>query len=226
MCTTRRWYLSRSTGRFWRGRGQPARRFARALPGGGGRGAAVRRAGGGFACGLAELQTLLDEWARQNGAAIDYIHGADVARRLAAEGAASLLLPVIPKEELFVQVRLHGALPRQGVFHGRGARQALLSGMQENPAMTKITLRKTRETRVRSGASLAVRLGIERVEGESAAGVAEVYSARARSWPARCTTPPRRSPCASSPRTTSPSTRISSRGACARPGSTASAFAT
>ena len=66
----------------------------------------------GFACGLAELQPLLDEWARHNGAAIDYIHGADVARRLAAEGAASLFLPVIPKEELFAQVRLHGALQR------------------------------------------------------------------------------------------------------------------
>lgn len=72
----------------------------------------------GFACGLAELQPLLDEWARQNGATIDYIHGADVARRLAAEGAASLLLPVIPKEELFAQVRLHGALPRKAFSMG------------------------------------------------------------------------------------------------------------
>ena len=41
-----------------------------------------------------------------------------MARRLAAEGAASLLLPVIPKEELFAQVRLHGALPRKAFSMG------------------------------------------------------------------------------------------------------------
>lgn len=111
--------MSRSTGRFLAGtRPACAPLCARASR----RGRARRccAAGGrkGFACGLAELQPLLDEWARQNGAAIDYIHGADVARRLAAEGAASLLLPVIPKEELFAQVRLHGALPRKAFSMG------------------------------------------------------------------------------------------------------------
>ena len=44
--------------------------------------------------------------------------------------------------------------------------------------MTKITLRKTRETRVRSGHPWLYASEIERVEGESAAGVAEVYSAK------------------------------------------------
>lgn len=44
--------------------------------------------------------------------------------------------------------------------------------------MTKITLRKTRETRVRSGHPWLYTSEIERVEGESAAGVAEVYSAK------------------------------------------------
>ena len=43
--------------------------------------------------------------------------------------------------------------------------------------MTKITLRKTRETRVRSGHPWLYASEIERVEVESAAGVAEVYSA-------------------------------------------------
>ena len=44
--------------------------------------------------------------------------------------------------------------------------------------MTKITLRKTRETRVRGGHPWLYASEIERVEGESAAGVAEVYSAK------------------------------------------------
>ena len=44
--------------------------------------------------------------------------------------------------------------------------------------MTKITLRKTRETRVRSGHPWLYASEIERVEGENAAGVAEVYSAK------------------------------------------------
>ena len=44
--------------------------------------------------------------------------------------------------------------------------------------MTKITLRKTRETRVRSGHPWLYASEIERVEGESASGVAEVYSAK------------------------------------------------
>ena len=43
---------------------------------------------------------------------------AELARRLAAEGAAGLLLPVIPKGELFAQVRLHGALPRKAFSMG------------------------------------------------------------------------------------------------------------
>lgn len=44
--------------------------------------------------------------------------------------------------------------------------------------MTKITLRKTRETRVRSGHPWLYASEIERVEGENAAGVAEVYSSK------------------------------------------------
>ncbi len=44
--------------------------------------------------------------------------------------------------------------------------------------MTKITLRKTRETRVRGGHPWLYASEIERVEGESAAGVAEVYSSK------------------------------------------------
>ena len=44
--------------------------------------------------------------------------------------------------------------------------------------MTKITLRKTRETRVRGGHPWLYASEIERVEGENAAGVAEVYSAK------------------------------------------------
>ena len=67
----------------------------------------------GFACGLAELQPLLDEWARQNGAAIDYIHGADNVRALARAGAVGVILPDFAKSDLFRGVVLGGVLPKK-----------------------------------------------------------------------------------------------------------------
>ena len=55
---------------------------------------------------------------RENGAEVDYIHGADVVRKLAAEGAVGMLLQVLNKKELFPQVRAYGALPRKAFSMG------------------------------------------------------------------------------------------------------------
>ena len=62
------------------------------------------------------LQVFLDEYcAAHPGSRIDYIHGADVAQRLAEEreDAIAFLLPAMGKEELFPTVIHDGVLPRK-----------------------------------------------------------------------------------------------------------------
>ena len=61
------------------------------------------------------LQSFLDSFlAEQPNARIDYVHGEDVARRLARQpNAAAFLLPALGKEELFPSVLRDGALPRK-----------------------------------------------------------------------------------------------------------------
>ena len=61
------------------------------------------------------LQSFLDAHVEKHaGASIDYIHGADVARRLAAAPhCTGFLLPALDKRELFRSVILDGALPRK-----------------------------------------------------------------------------------------------------------------
>ncbi len=62
------------------------------------------------------LQVFLDEYcAAHPGSRIDYIHGADVAQRLAQEReeAIAFLLPPMGKEELFPTVIHDGVLPRK-----------------------------------------------------------------------------------------------------------------
>ncbi len=63
---------------------------------------------------VGSLQTFLDEYLHENGGNIDYIHGADVVRRLCANGSAiGFLLPSMKKSELFPTVIKDGALPRK-----------------------------------------------------------------------------------------------------------------
>ena len=62
------------------------------------------------------LQTFLDEFlAAHPQSRIDYVHGADVARKLARErkDAIAFLLPAMDKEELFPTVIHDGVLPRK-----------------------------------------------------------------------------------------------------------------
>ncbi len=78
------------------------------------------RVGGGIlrfgkeALPLEALQSALDEYLSLRGGSIDYIHGEDVALRLAREeGSIVFLLPRIEKEELFRTIARGGALPRK-----------------------------------------------------------------------------------------------------------------
>ncbi|WP_297235022.1 DUF1015 domain-containing protein [uncultured Flavonifractor sp.] len=60
------------------------------------------------------LQPFLDTYVKEHGGRIDYIHGADVARTLAARpGNLAFLLPAMGKEQLFPTVIHDGALPRK-----------------------------------------------------------------------------------------------------------------
>lgn len=63
---------------------------------------------------VGSVQSFLDGYLKENGGKIDYIHGADVVKRLsAAPRSAGILLPDMGKEELFPTVIKDGALPRK-----------------------------------------------------------------------------------------------------------------
>jgi len=60
------------------------------------------------------LQGFLDTWMAEHGGRVDYIHGEDVVRRLAAQkGCIGFLLPPMAKGKLFPTVIFDGALPRK-----------------------------------------------------------------------------------------------------------------
>ncbi|MBR1739251.1 MAG: DUF1015 domain-containing protein [Ruminococcus sp.] len=63
---------------------------------------------------VGSLQNFLDNYVRDNGAKVDYIHGAEVVRELSKkDGAVGFLLPDMGKNELFPTVIVDGALPRK-----------------------------------------------------------------------------------------------------------------
>ncbi|MBR1672719.1 MAG: DUF1015 domain-containing protein [Fretibacterium sp.] len=60
------------------------------------------------------LQGWLDGWLARNGGEVDYIHGDEALRRLAAEdGAVGFLLPPIDKGQFFQWIVSEGVLPRK-----------------------------------------------------------------------------------------------------------------
>ena len=63
---------------------------------------------------LEALQGELDQYLASEGGSIDYIHGEDVALKLAREdGAIAFILPRIEKDELFRTIARSGVLPRK-----------------------------------------------------------------------------------------------------------------
>ena len=63
---------------------------------------------------VGSLQMFIDEYIRQHGGSVDYIHGDDVTKNLAREeGNIGFLLPNMKKTDLFKTVILDGALPRK-----------------------------------------------------------------------------------------------------------------
>ena len=80
------------------------------------------------------LQPFLDAYVKEHGGSIDYIHGADVARDLAARpGNIAFLLPMPwARSSSFPPSSGTGAAP-QDLLHGGGPRQALLPGGAQDP---------------------------------------------------------------------------------------------
>ncbi len=63
---------------------------------------------------VGSLQKFIDDYIKENGGKVDYIHGEDVVNRLGAEpGNAGFILPVISKDSFFPTVICDGALPRK-----------------------------------------------------------------------------------------------------------------
>lgn len=63
---------------------------------------------------VGSLQSVLDEYIKQNGGKIDYIHGEEVVVNLSeADGSIGFILPDMKKSELFSTVICDGALPRK-----------------------------------------------------------------------------------------------------------------
>ena len=67
-----------------------------------------------FSLAAGTLQHFLDEYIKENGGSIDYVHGEDVVKRLGSEeGNMGILLPAMPKSALFKSVAQDGVLPRK-----------------------------------------------------------------------------------------------------------------
>ena len=63
---------------------------------------------------VGSLQMFIDEYIKENGGKVDYIHGDEVTRKLGSEdGNIGFLLPIMKKTDLFKTVILDGALPRK-----------------------------------------------------------------------------------------------------------------
>lgn len=61
-----------------------------------------------------KLQMFLDDYLKEAGGEIDYIHGDDVLRKLAAKkNSIGFLLPAMGKDDLFPSVMANGVLPRK-----------------------------------------------------------------------------------------------------------------
>ncbi len=71
---------------------------------------------------VGSVQSFLDKWLKENGGKIDYIHGADVVKKLTKEPhSLGILLPDMLKSELFPTVIKDGALPRKTFSMGHAA---------------------------------------------------------------------------------------------------------
>ena len=71
---------------------------------------------------VSRLQPLLDEFCRQHGCTIDFIHGSDEVLKLArVQGTTALLLPPVDKASFFDTIARRGPLPRKSFSMGEAS---------------------------------------------------------------------------------------------------------
>ena len=71
---------------------------------------------------VSRLQPLLDEFDRQHGCTIDFVHGSEEALKLArAQGSCALLLPPVNKNTFFDTIAHSGPLPRKSFSMGEAS---------------------------------------------------------------------------------------------------------
>lgn len=75
--------------------------------------------GGDTGALVAEADAFCRDYIAVHGGHVDYIHGEEEARRMgAAPGCAALLLPTLPKEELFPHILRYGTYPKKSFSVG------------------------------------------------------------------------------------------------------------
>ena len=68
---------------------------------------------------VSECDAFCAEYMKKHGGTVDYIHGEDEARRMGAQpGCAALLLPTLPKAELFPHILTKGNYPKKSFSVG------------------------------------------------------------------------------------------------------------
>lgn len=68
---------------------------------------------------VAEADAFCREYIAAHGGKVDYIHGDEEARRMGSEpGCAALILPTLPKEELFPHIEKYGNYPKKSFSVG------------------------------------------------------------------------------------------------------------
>ena len=68
---------------------------------------------------VSECDAFCREYIQKHGGSVDYIHGEEEARRMGSTpGCAALLLPSLPKEELFAHIREKGNYPKKSFSVG------------------------------------------------------------------------------------------------------------
>ena len=71
---------------------------------------------------VGSIQAFIDEYLAENGGRVDYIHGEDVTRKLAAEeGCIGFMVDAMSKTELYPTVIADGSLPRKTFSMGEAA---------------------------------------------------------------------------------------------------------
>jgi hypothetical protein len=67
---------------------------------------------------IRDLQQYMDDYIRNHGGEIDYIHGSDTLRQMVGAGDAGILMPLIGKQDFFKDILQQGCFARKSFSIG------------------------------------------------------------------------------------------------------------